>query len=70
MKKSEMLGKLYNLLYCTTDLNEVILEKLCVNILDEVEKAGMHPPYSQKLLKEQYGNFVPMNLYSIRWEEE
>jgi len=69
MKKTEMLGKLYTLLYKETDLNEDSLEELCIKILDEVENSGMNPPYCGEHITEEFG-FYRMNMYSTRWEEE
>lgn len=66
MKKSEMLGKLYNLLYKDTDLNEDSLEELCIKILDEVEENGMAPPV---YIIEQDGGVFNGDGHSD-WEEE
>lgn len=44
MKKSEMLGKIWTLLYLETDLNEESLKDLALMILKEVEDNDMQPP--------------------------
>ena len=44
MKKSEMLGKLWTLLYKETDYYEEDLKELCEQILGVLEYEGMQPP--------------------------
>jgi len=44
MKRSEMLGKLWTLLYRETDYYEEDLKDLCEKILDTLEHEGMQPP--------------------------
>jgi len=44
MKRSQMLGKLWTLLYKETDYYEEDLKDLCEKILDVIEDAGMLPP--------------------------
>ncbi len=44
MKRSQMLGAIYNYLWNKTDLNEKSLEGISKDLLDLVEKHKMQPP--------------------------
>jgi hypothetical protein len=44
MKRSQMLGKLWTLLYTKTDYYEEDLKDLAEDILDTLEHEGMQPP--------------------------
>ena len=44
MKKSEVLGKIWSVLYQKTDLEEEGLRILAEELLDELEELGMLPP--------------------------
>lgn len=66
MKRSQMLGKLYTLLYKETDLNEDSLKGLCIKILNTVENSGMTPPiYIYKSERDVFNNTECND-----WEEE
>lgn len=58
MKKSEMLGKIWTLLYLETDLNEESLKDLSLMILKELEDNKMQPPPNQT------------GTFDNSWEEE
>ena len=44
MKKSEVLGKIWSVLYQKTDLEEQGLRLLAEDLLEEIEDMGMLPP--------------------------
>ena len=47
MKRNAILGKIWEILYKETDLEEEGLKLLSEQILDMVEKNGMYPPLNE-----------------------
>ena len=47
MKRNSALGKIWNILYLKTDLDEHGIKLLSENILDELEYLGMLPPLNE-----------------------
>lgn len=66
MKRSEMLGKLWTLLYKETDYYEEDLKDLCEQILTEIEDAGMCPPLNENNYNYQ-DNDDRKTANEIRW---
>lgn len=48
MKKSKMLGYIWEVLYKSTDIYEEDLKIIAEDILAKIEAHGMTPPYSKK----------------------
>ncbi len=68
MKRSTMLGNIYNILYMNTDLQEELLEELSNMLLDKIEKEGMSPPPDRTEM--YYSSDQPEGYCPQRWEEE
>jgi hypothetical protein len=68
MKRSEMLGRIYTVLYQETDIVEDTLADLTNILLDVIEQAGMVPPLHEVALIDTPEH---LSLYAVReWEPE
>ncbi len=49
MKRNEICGKIYNILYINTDLEEKLMEELCIKIFKEIDDID----FIERLVSEQ-----------------
>lgn len=75
MKKSEVLGKIWEILYEHTDVEEERLPEICEKVLEKLEDCGMAPPNVCNtpdgwIDDKKYAGYLHSGKDMYFWEEE